>query len=120
MNVWFNWMLVTLFKKHCWTIASIVKGMWVLLPNSISTTLVLDHKHWLLLGTYLTPSAAPDAELDLLEVEYWHHPLLPILLMGNLNANIDDTKNQHSIAIMTTLQQLGVHNTTSCFPQKNS
>jgi len=49
-----------------WTL----EGMWVVSPNTISATLVSGTQRWLVLGTYLTPNAAPNEELTILENEY--------------------------------------------------
>jgi len=100
---------------HHWTL----EGMRALSPNSISATIVTGHKRWLLLGTYLSPNTEPDTELDYLEAEYRRHPTLPVILLGDLNADIHDVGNARSISIATTLQQLGVTDTIACFPQKN-
>jgi len=45
----------------------VLKGMRILLPNSISAMLVSGMRQWLLLGTYLSPNDYPNNELDLLE-----------------------------------------------------
>jgi len=98
-----------------WTL----EGMRVVSPNTISATLVLGTQWWLILGTYLTPNASPDKELMTLENEYQCHPKIPVILLGDLNADLDDTENARSIAIATTMQHLGVMDSIHKFPQKN-
>jgi len=49
----------------------------------------------------------PNDELELLEAEYWHHLHLLIILMGDLNANLDDLTSNPSIAITTTIEHWG-------------
>ncbi len=98
-----------------WTL----KGMRVISPNTISATLVSGIQRWLILGTYLTPNALPDEELTVLENEYQRHPQIPIILLGDLNADLDDNENVRSIAIATTMQHLGVMDSIHKFPQKN-
>jgi len=71
--------------------------MRVLSANTISATLVSGTKRWLLLGTYLNPSDDPDDELDILETEFRRHPSLPVILLGDLNTDINDTTDARSI-----------------------
>ncbi len=92
--------------------------MWAISANSISATLVSGKNRWLLLGTYLAPSEPPDDKLDRLEMEYHWHLHLPAILMGNLNADITDLTNSHSITIATMLQHIGVADLFHKFPQK--
>jgi len=96
----------------------ILEGMRILSPNSISAILVSGTRRWLLLGTYLSPNDDPDDELDLLEDESRHHPNIPVILLGDLNADIGDTTNARSIAISTTLQHLGAIDIFHRFLQK--
>ncbi len=96
-----------------------LEGIRQLSPNSIGATLVSGSQRWLLLGTYLTPNAPPDAELDILETEYRCNPRLPVILVGDLNADIDDMDSERSIAIATTAHQLGTTDIFHCFTQKN-
>jgi len=96
-----------------------LKGICPLSPNSISATLVSGMQHWLLLGTYLTPHASPKVELDILEAEYHHNPQLPIILVGDLNADIDNMDDKWCITIATTTLQLGTTDVFHHFLQKN-
>jgi len=98
-----------------WTL----EGLRVLSANTISATLVSGTKRWLLLGTYLNLSDDPDAELDILEMEFHRHPSLPVILLGDLNTDINDTTDAHSIAIASTMDLLGVTDASNRFPQKN-
>jgi len=97
-----------------WTL----EGIRALSANSISATLVSGKNRWLLLGTYLTPNAPPDNELDLLETEYRRHPQLPVIVMGDLNADVGDLTSDRSIAIATTMQLMGATDIFHKFPQK--
>jgi len=81
--------------------------------------LVTGNQRWLLLGTYLTPNELPDDELDRIETEFWCHPHLPVILLRDLNADIDDAMDERSIAIATTLQHLGTIDILPQFHQKN-
>ncbi len=87
--------------------------------NSISATLVSGNRRWLLLGTYLTPNALPDAELNTLEEEHQCNLLLPVILIGDLNTDLDNTTDECSVAIATTIQHLGVADYILRFPQKH-
>jgi len=100
---------------HHWTL----EGMRALSANSISATLVSGKNRWLLLGTYLAPSVPPDDKLDILETEYHRHPHLLAILMGDLNANVNNLTSDCSITIATTLQHiLGVTDIFHKFLQK--
>jgi len=99
-----------------WTL----KGMRALSANSISATLVSGDQRWLLLGTYISPNVEPDAKLNVLEMEASRHPCLPVILLGDLNANLDDTGNARSSAIGTTMQHLGVTDIFCHFLQKKT
>jgi len=96
-----------------------LEGVRPLSPNSISATLVSGTQRWLLLGTYLTPNASPDAELDILAAEYRRNPRLPVILVGDLNADIDNMEDERSITIATATAQLGTTDIFHLFPQKN-
>jgi len=98
-----------------WTL----EGMRAVSANTISATLVTGNRRWLLLGTYLSPNEPPDDELDRIEREFLRHPHLPVILLGDLNADIDDTADERSIAIATTLQLLGTADVLPFFHQKN-
>jgi len=87
--------------------------------NTISATLVTGNQRWLLLGMYLTPNEPPDDELDQIETKFQRHPHLPVILLGDLNADIDDATDECSIAIAITLQHLGTINVLPRFHQKN-
>ena len=99
-----------------WTL----EGMRVLSANSVSATLVSGDQRWLLLGTYISPNVEPDAELNVLEIEARRHPRLPVILLGDLNADLDDIGNARSIAIGTTMQHLGATDIFRHFPQKKN
>jgi len=101
-------------QQH-WTL----EGMRAVSANTISATLVTGNQRWLLLGTYLTPNEPPDDELDRIETEFRRHPHLPVILLGDLNADIDDATDERSIAIATTLQHLGTIDVLPRFHQKN-
>jgi len=75
-------------------------------------------KRWLLLGTYLLLNVDLESELGILEVEGQRHPNVPVILMGDLNADLNDNTNTWSIAITTTLQHLGIMDTFHRFIQK--
>jgi len=98
-----------------WTL----EGMRAISANTISATLVTGSQRWLLLGTYLTPNEPPDEELDRIETEFRRHPRLPVIIMGDLNTDIDDTTDERSIAIATTLHHLGTHDVSPLFHQKH-
>jgi len=55
-----------------------------------------------------------------LEIEASRHPRLPVILLGDLNADLDDTSSARSIAISTTMQHLGVTDIFHHFPQKKN
>ncbi len=94
--------------------------MRVLLANSISATLVLGNQCWLLLGTYILPNVKPNAKLNVLEIEANRHPHLPVIVLGDLNADLNDIGNARSIAISTTMQHLEATNIFCHFPQKKN
>ncbi len=89
----------------------ILEGVRTLLANSLSAILVSGTKCWLLLGTYLLPNVDPDSKLGILEVEGQCHPNVPVILMGDLNADLSDNANAGSIAITTMLQCESIHST---------
>jgi len=86
----------------------ILEGLRAISPNSISATIVSGDRRWLLLGTYLSPNEPPDLELNALEIEFQRHSQIPVMLLGDLNADFDDHNSDRSVAIATTLQHLGV------------
>jgi len=96
-----------------------LEGVRPLSPNSISATLVSGTQRWLLLGTYLTPNASPDTELDILDAEYRRNPRLPVILVGDLNADINNMDDERCITIATAALQLGTTDVFHHFPQKN-
>ncbi len=98
----------------------ILEGVRTLSANSLSAILVSGTKRWLLLGTYLSPNVDPESELGILEVEGQRHPNVPVILMGDLNADLNDNANANiwSIAITTTLQHLGAADIFHRFIQK--
>jgi len=96
-----------------------LEGVRPLSPNSITATLVSGAQRWLLLGTYLTPNAPPDTELDILEAEHRRYPTLPVILMGDLNADIDNVDDERCITIATSALQLGTNDIFHRSPQKN-
>jgi len=98
-----------------WTL----EDMRAISANTISATLITGSQQWLLLGTYLTPNELPDDELDRIKTEFRRHPRLPVIIMGDLNTDIDDTTNERSIAIATTLHHLGTHDVLPLFHQKH-
>jgi len=95
-----------------------LEGMRTLSTNSISAVLVSGAQRWLLLRMYISPNLEPDAELNVLEIETSCHPHMPIIIMGDLNVDLDDVSNAHSIAIAMTMQHLGVIDSFHRFPQK--
>ena len=96
----------------------ILEGVRTLSANSLSAILVSGTKRWLLLGTYLSPNEDPESELGILEVEGQRHPNVPVILMGDLNADLNDNANLRSIAITTTIQHLGAVDIFHRFIQK--
>jgi len=96
----------------------ILEGVRTLSANSLSAVLVSGTKRWLLLGTYLSPNEDPESELGILEVEGQRHPNVPVILMGDLNADLNDNANLRSIAITTTIQHLGAVDIFHRFIQK--
>jgi len=98
----------------------ILEGVRTLSANSLSAVLVSGTKRWLLLGTYLSPNEDPESELGILEVEGQRHPNVPVILMGDLNADLNDNANIRSIAITTTLQHLGTADIFHCSSRKRS
>jgi len=96
-----------------------LEGMQAVSGNTISATLATVNCQWLLLGTYLTPNEPLDDKLDGIKVEFQHHPHLPVILLGDLNADINDTSDKQSIAIATMLQHLGMTDVLPLFHQKN-
>jgi len=54
------------------------------------------------------PNKPPDVELNMLEEEHCHNLLLPVILVGDLNTDLDNLNDKRSTAIATTMQLLGV------------
>ncbi len=96
----------------------LLEGVRTLSANSLSAILVSGTKCWLLLGTYLLPNVDLDSKLGILEAEGQRHPNVPVILMGNLNADLSDNTNAWSIAVTTMIQHLGAVNTFHRFMQK--
>jgi len=96
----------------------ILEGVRTLLANSLSAILVSGMKCWLLLGTYLSPNVDPESKLGMLEVKGQRHPNVPVILMGDLNADLNHNANTRSITITTILQHLGTMEIFHCFIQK--
>jgi len=96
----------------------LLEGVRTLSANSLSAILVSGTKCWLLLGTYLLPNVDLDSKLGILEAEGQRHPNVPVILMGNLNADLSDNTNAQSIAVTTMIQHLGAVDTFHCFMQK--
>ncbi len=86
----------------------ILEGVRTVTANVISATLVSGNQRWLLIGAYLAPSCDPDNELTAIETEYRRHPRLPMILLGNFNADLDKDNCDRAIAVATTAQHLGV------------
>jgi len=96
----------------------LLEGIRAISPNSVSATLVSGEHHWLLLGTYLSPNESPEAELNALELEYHRNQMLPTIVVGDFNTDLDKVEDERSIAIATMMQHLGVIDSISHFPQK--
>jgi len=86
--------------------------------NVISAMLVSGMQCWLVIGAYLPPNVRPDIELMAIEAEYWQSPWLPVLWLGNFNANLEDETCERAIAISTTAQHLGVVDLLHQFKQQ--
>jgi len=97
-----------------WTL----EGMRAVMVNVISMMLVSGMHHWLVIGAYLPPSVRPDIELMAIEVEYWHSPWLPVIWLGNFNANLEDEMCEQAITIATMAQHLGVVDLLHQFKQQ--
>jgi len=97
-----------------WTL----EGMQAVTANVTSAKLVLGNQCWLLIGPYLAPSCQPDNKLMATEVEYCHHPRLPVIWMGDFNADLEKDNCDQAIAIATTAQHLGVVDIFCKFTQK--
>jgi len=89
----------------------ILEGIRTVTANVISATLVSGNQCWLLIGAYLESSCDPDNELTAIEAEYCHHPRLPVILLGDFNADLDKDNCDQAIAVATTAQHLGVEDT---------
>jgi len=66
-----------------WTL----EGMRAVSANVLSVTLVSGTQRWLLIGAYLSPTYNPNLELTNIKAEYCHHPRLPVIWLGNFNAD---------------------------------
>jgi len=97
-----------------WTL----EGMRAVTANVVSATLVSGTHRWLVIGAYLPPSCSPDNELTAIEAEYRRSPRLPVIWLGDFNANLGDDLCERAIAISTTAQHLGVVDMLHLFPQK--
>jgi len=89
----------------------ILEGVRTVTANVISATLVSGNQRWLLIGAYLAPSGDPDNELTTIKTKYRHHPRLPVILLGDFNADLDKDNCDQAIAVATTAQHLGVEDT---------
>ncbi len=78
------------------------------MANVISMTLVSGTHCWLVIGAYLPPSVRPDIELTAIKAEYWHSPRLPVIWLGDFNANLEDEMCERAITISTMAQHLRV------------
>jgi len=97
-----------------WTL----EGMRAVTANMVSPTLVSGIHQWLVIGAYLLPSCSPNNKLTAIEAEYWRSPRLPVIWLGDFNANLGDDLCERAIAISTTAQHLGVVDMLHLFPQK--
>jgi len=97
-----------------WTL----EGMRAVMVHVISATLVSGTHHWLVIGAYLPPSVRLDIELMAIKVEYWCSPRLPVIWLGNFNANLKDEMCERAITISTTVQHLGVVDLLHRFKQR--
>jgi len=99
-----------------WTLG--LEGMRAVTANVISATLVSGTHRWLVIGTYLPPSVRPDVELMAIKAEYRRSPWLPVIWLGDFNANLEDEMCERAITISTTVQHLGVVNLLHRFKQR--
>jgi len=97
-----------------WTL----EGMRAVTANVISATLVSGTHRWLVIGAYLPPSVRPDTELTAIEAEVRRSPRLPVIWLGDFNADLEDERCERAIAISTTAQHLGVVDLLHHFKQK--
>jgi len=93
-----------------WTL----EGMRAVMANVISAALVSGTHRWLVIGTYLPPSVRLDIEL----MAYWRSPQLPVIWLGNFNANIEDEMCEWVITISTMTQHLRVVDLLHQFKQR--
>jgi len=95
-----------------------LEGMRAVSANVISATLVSGTQRWLLIGAYLSPNCNPDEELTAIETEYRRNPRLPVIWLGDFNADFGDDTSERTIAISTTAQHLGVADVQHKFHQQ--
>jgi len=95
-----------------------LEGMRAVSANVISATLVSGTQRWLIIGAYLSPNCKPDDELTAIETEYRRNPRLPVIWLGDFNADFGDDTCERTIAISTTAQHLGVEDVQHKFHQQ--
>jgi len=95
-----------------------LEGMRAVTANVISARLVSGTHRWLVIGAYLPPSCRPDNELMAIMVEQQRNPWLPVIWLGNFNANLGDDMCEQAVAILTMAQHLRVVDLLHHFKQK--
>jgi exonuclease III len=60
-------------------------------PNVISCEITSGQRRWLLIGAYIPPTKVSNETVNFIEEAHLRQPLLPILLLGDLNVDFGTT-----------------------------
>ena len=88
-------------------------------PNTISALLVSGSKRWHLIGTYCSPSLPHDTVCTEITFAAQWHPNTPIILMGDLNANLHSPTTTRDVDFSTLTLSLHLIDPLGLFKQRN-
>jgi hypothetical protein len=95
----------------------ISKGIRAYGPNVVRVVLVSGEQRWLIMGAYIPPSETNASTLDYISeaAESYGHPLI---LLGDLNFDFDNVKDERHAATAGMVASLGVTDTIPHFRQR--
>jgi len=88
-------------------------------PNTISALLVSGQLRWHIIGVYSSPTTDPQQTVCDIEVAVAKHPHMPILLLGDLNADLSNPITVRDLEISTAMTTLHLLDPIRFFCQQN-